>query len=45
MTHTSHRPLAILLSAALALAIWMPTLSVPAAHAAPATTIAVPALA
>ena len=46
MPQTTHRPLALLLSAAVALAIWLPTLSVPVAQAAPvAATIAVPALA
>ena len=46
MTHPTQRPLALLLSAAIAIALGMPTLSVPPANAAPvATTIAVPALA
>lgn len=33
MTHTSSRSLSLLLAAAFAVGLWLPTLSVPPAHA------------
>ena len=37
MTQTSTRPLAIVLAALVAVALWFPTVTVPADHSQPAT--------